>query len=213
MSIIDVAADLASPVAPGVSEIWALGRGSSAPDARVRVVPVVTPGGIEAVAAQIGVHRAAGGIAVVAITPGGMGFPLVPWAVSPIPELCAREEIALMIAVGAADVFPWADLVAFARTYPRLAVIATGAPLAGPTAAKAMDATANLILDTSGPGAGAHAAGLALRAGTYRVAFGSGRSRTNAADAVAGLGEVDAAAVLAGTATHLAAGTWSKTFL
>ena len=215
MPLVDIAAANAVTTIPAdVTEAWRV-EASYPVDRRVRRIPVLTPGSIADIESQIGGYRDDGGNAVVAIRPDakGMAFPLVPWAVTPIPEYCAREEMALMVILDRNDPFPWADLVAFARTYPRLAVIAIGAPLEGPAASKALDATANLVLDSSGSGAGARAANLAATHGAYRFAYGSGSAPVRSADVVVGLSEDDATMVRAGTARHLADGTWSSTFL
>lgn len=215
MRVIDIAADHLLTLAEGVAEGWHLGPGEGAPDANRHAIPVIHPGGIEEVEAMVRAHRSAGGIEVVAICPNvaGKTFPLVPWAVSPLPEFCAREEIALMISCAGGDAFPWADVVAFARAYPRLAVVAPTAPLDGPAAGKALDATANLIFASSGARLPAAAASLAATRGAHRMAYGSGSSPHAIADVVASLDSEAAELVASGTAGHLAAGTWSTTFL
>src|SRR5438067_1108134 len=81
--------------------------------------------------------------------PHGRSCPLVWSAVSPVPEYCAREELALVIDFRSeAPAYPWSEIVDFARAYPRLAVVALAAPLQGPTAGRALDAASNLVLET-----------------------------------------------------------------
>jgi hypothetical protein len=182
----------------------------------VREYLVTLPDAMNVLPGRLSAIRARGGPAVVMLCPGpaGHGFPLESWAVSPVPEFCEREELALAVDYGAAP-FPWSEVVAFARAYPRLALLVLGAPLGGPTAMRALDATANIVLDTSA--IGAHetnaVAAIARAGGAYRLAYGSGESRVSPSEIEATLRPEDAATVFSGTAAHLHAGTWASTFL
>jgi hypothetical protein len=229
MTRIDINADASVPPVDGVTEAWVVDAEAAAADpARRRDRPafpitvrshlVVLPGRFSDLEAGVAAHRANGGPAVIRIRPGpgGHGYPLVSWAISPLPEYCAREELALAIDFGGGERgYPWSELVDFARGYPRLAVVALAAPLSGPTAGRALDATANLILDTSAAAAkDAVAVGeLAVSRGAYRLAYGTGTARMPVAAILDHVAAADAAIILSGTAGHLAAGTWSATYL
>lgn len=178
---------------------------------------VTLPNALGTLGDRLKARRAQGAPAIVRLCPGGAGhgFPLVSWAVSPIPEFCEREELALAVDYGG-SVFPWSDVVAFARAYPRLVVLALGAPLGGPTAERALDATPNLVLDTAGLATAADLPALAamVRAcGAYRVAYGSGESRVDIAEIERVLPPPEIATVFSGTAGHLYAGTWASEYL
>jgi hypothetical protein len=226
MPLVDINARCDTPLGHGVTEAWVVHRRAPPPgredaavtDPRMRRYFAATPAAVDDLERGIADHRAGGGLAVVRIFPGGEGdgYPLAPWAVSPIPEYCAREELALVVDYRPArGEFPWREIVDFARAYPRLAVVALAAPLGGPTAGRALAATANLILDTSALAAGdiAVLAGLAASRGAWRLAYAGGPASLPAAAIAAGVDRADADLILAGTAGHLAAGTWSSSFL
>jgi hypothetical protein len=227
--VIDINACATAPIAADIGEAWVMDpRAATADPAKLEELPgadprarpclVAMPGPLAGLERRVAAYRAAGGPAVLRICPGpkGHGYPLEPWALSPIPEFCAREELALAIDFqpGPNDL-PWSGIVGFARAYPWLAVIVLAAPLGGPTAARALDAAANLVLDTAGATKADEAAipGLVRACGAYRLAYASGDARVPAPQVSAGLDPADAAAVLSGTASHLAAGTWSATYL
>jgi hypothetical protein len=181
---------------------------------------VAMPGPIEELERRVVAHRAAGAPGVVRICPGpeGHGYPLEPWALSPLPEYCEREDLALVIDVGAPAAgagFPWAEIVRFARAYPGLAIAALAAPLVRPTAARALDVAPNLVLETSAlsKADAAEFAELVRSHGAYRFAYGSGAGGSDTAFVAGALDAADADVVLAGTASHLAEGTWGATYL
>lgn len=229
MPIVDINADANGPLGEDITEAWVMHPRAAeadpatlpaAPfsDSRVRPYLVAVPGRLAELERRVAAHRANGGPAVVRICPGphGHGYPLVSWAVSPLPEYCAREELALVIDFrSAAPAYPWSEIVEFARAYPRLAVVALAAPLHGPTAGRALDATSNLVLETSAlKAAEASELGeLATTRGAYRLAYGTAATRTPAAVVSAFVAPADADSILAGTAGHLARGTWSTTYL
>ena len=167
---------------------------------------------------RVAAYRAAGAPDVVRICPGpdGHGYPLEAWAVSPIPEYCDAENLALIVDVGhPAGGFPWPEIVGFARAYPRLAVVAIGAPFRGPTAARALDATPNLVLETSAfvEADTADFARAVRSGGAYRFVYGSGETGLDASVVAGALDDADSEIVLAGTAGHLGGGTWALTYL
>jgi len=229
MPLVDINADAGTPPGDRVTEAWVMRVGGvqtevlpladrPISDVRVRPYLVAVPGSLAELEQRVASYRANGGPAVIRICPGphGHGYPLVSWAVSPIPEFCAREELALVVDFRTGSrTFPWREIVDFARAYPQLVVVALAAPLNGPTAARALDAAPNLVLDTSAlEVADANELGeLARTRGAYRIAYGSGAARIPAATVLANIAEADADVILAGTAAHLAAGTWSATYL
>lgn len=229
MPLVDINADANAPPGEDVTEAWVMDpraaradpatlTGAPVSDLRVRPYLVAVPGRLAELERRVADHRSNGGPAVIRICPGpaGHGYPLAGWAVSPLPEYCAREELALVIDFRSpAPAFPWAEIVDFARAYPRLAVVAVAAPLCGPTAGRALDATANLVLETSALAVAeaAELGELARTRGAYRLAYGSGTARTPAAAIRANVVPADADIILAGTAGHLGDGTWSTTYL
>jgi len=185
---------------------------------RLRPCLVAMPGPLDELERRLADHRRAGAPAVIRICPGaqGHGYPLESWALSPLPEFAEREELALIVDYGAAEGgYPWSEVVKFARDYPRLPIAALGAPLDGPTAARALDATPNLILETSAfiGKAGSGLSDLVRACGAYRFAHGSGGARAPVSALVEAIEAGDAEIVLAGTADHLANGTWGSTYL
>jgi hypothetical protein len=229
MPLLDINAEANAPLGEGVTEAWIMHPGAvqadparleewTASDMRMRPYLVAVPGRLAELERRVAAYRARGGPAVIRICPGpyGHGYPLVSWAVSPIPEYCAREELALVIDFRSEPpAYPWSEIVDFARAYPRLAVVALAAPLCGPTAGRALDATSNLVLETSALKAAdaAELGELAATRGSYRLAYGSGTARMPAAAIAANVAPAAADIILAGTAGHLAAGTWSATYL
>ena len=183
----------------------------------IRACLVAMPGPIGELERRVAAHRAAAAPAVLRLCPGPERheFPLEPWAVSPIPEYCEREEIAIAIDFATtATGYPWAEVVRFARAYLRLSVIALGPPLNGSTPGRALDAAPNIILETSGGDAeGTEIARLVGSHGAYRFAYGSGAARRAPLAVARGLAEADAKVVLAATADQLATGKWAAMHL
>lgn len=178
-----------------------------------RSVLVGMPGGLKELEHRLGRYRAAGAPAVLRLFPGrsGHNYPLEPWAISPLPELADREELTLLIDMGRpGDAFPWAEMVRFARDYPRLPMMALGAPLAGPLAPRALDTAPNLLIDTSGlaPENLQAFAPLVATHGAFRFAYGSAGRGVGLAQIAAVLGEDDARAIAGGTADEIARAEW-----
>jgi hypothetical protein len=229
MPLVDINADANTVPGDDVTEAWVMDPraaqrdpafldGTSVLDTRMRPYLVAVPGRLADLERRVAAHRASGGPAVIRICPGplGHGYPLVSWAVSPVPEYCAGEELALVIDFRSQPpAYPWSEIVDFARAYPRLAIVALGAPLHGPTAGRALDATSNLVLDTSSLGAAdaIDLGELARTRGAYRLAYGTGIARMPPTAVAANVAPADADIILAGTAKHLGDGTWSTTYL
>ena len=195
-----------------------LGLDANKRAASIRVCLVAMPGPIQELERRVAAHRAVGAPAVLRLCPGpgGHGFPLEPWAVSPIPEYCEREEMS--VAVDFADAplgYHWAEIVRFAREYPRLPIVALGSPLSGPTPARALDAAPNLILETSAPGASQsdQISALVRSHGAYRFAYGSGTAGSAPEVIASALGAADKQIVFSETADQLGNGTWAATHL
>ena len=229
MRRVDINGHPGNAAADGVDETWVMNPAARQGDpaaydgampavANVREYLVAMPTTVADLAKRVAARRATGTPAVVRICPGaaGHGYPLEAWAVSPIPEFCEREELSVAVDFGNIAYYPWSEIVAFARTYPRLAVIALATPLGGPTAMRALDATPNLVFDTSGIATAADLtafAELVRTCGAYRVAFGSGIAKTKPAELARVLSAADAATVFLETAAHLDVGTWASEFL
>lgn len=227
MRRIDVNGRLGSAAAALIDETWvanpaALNGDPAAHDAmalgpRLREYLVAQPMDLRSLSDRLQRWRAGGAPAVVRLCPGptGHGYPLEPWATSPLPEFCERGDLALAFDYSGTP-FPWSEVVAFARAFPRLALLALGAPLAGPAAPRAMDAAPNLIFDTSAVSSERDLPALyalVRRCGAYRLTYGSGAGGLGAGEIEAVLRPEDAAMVLYGTAEHLLAGTWASQYL
>jgi hypothetical protein len=83
--------------------------------------------------------------------PGRGGYPLVDWVLSPLPELCAREDVAVVLEFEPAPI-AWDDVVRFARAFPTVPMVVAGVSLARDSAAPAaLDVAANLVLQVVAP--------------------------------------------------------------
>ena len=96
------------------------------------------------------------GSGAVRLCPVRDGYPLVDWLLSPLPELCEREGVALVLDF-APGAIPWSDVVTFARSFPTVPMVVLGVE-GDRVAGAALDATANLVL---------HGAGVASLAATF----------------------------------------------
>jgi len=226
---VDINGRAGRTIANGIDETWVMDAkarrgdpvqhdGATATAPNVREYLATLPNAMVTLPDRLRAARSRGAPAIVRLCPGvgGHGFPMESWAVSPIPEFCEREELALAIDYEGAPAFPWSEVVAFARAYPRLAVLVLGAPLAGPTASRALDATANLVLDTSGLATAADLPALAemvRHCGAYRVAYGSGETAVGVGEIERVLRSEDASVIFSGTAAHLHAGSWASEYL
>ena len=132
------------------------------------------------------------------------------------PLLTRREAIAVLVDPGPSPAaYPWTGIMRLARDHASLVVVALAAPLGGPTAARALDAAPNLILETSGMDAyaGDDLGRLVDMAGAHRFVYGSGDRAVAPVVVNAVLSEDVAAVVLSGTADRIDAGTWGATYL
>jgi hypothetical protein len=137
---------------------------------------------------------------VVRLCPTAHGYPLLDWVLTPLPELCARERMAMMLDFTPGEP-PWRELVELARRHPALPLVVVGGSMSMYTVPAVLDATANVILDACGlPDLGA-------KFGVHRFVWGSAGSPDRMRD------ERAVAAALAGTAAALAAGTYAETYL
>jgi hypothetical protein len=232
MRVVDVDR-IGTPPAPiAVDEAWVVdpadrrsglpgrtGPTASAPGGRAqRPQLVVRPGPIAELEVDVAQNRAAGGPRIVRLCPGPSehDFPLEPWVLSPLPEYCDREGIAVLVDPGPAPVsFPWSGIVRLARDHPSLVIVALAVPLGGPAAARALDAAPNLVLETSGltDETTDDLGRLVEVAGAYRFTYGSGDRRIPALAIEACLARDDAQEVLAGTADLIDRGAWGATYL
>jgi hypothetical protein len=177
----------------------------------VLVPPTGAPGALER-AQEI---AASATLRVVRLCPHGHGYPLVDWTVSPLPELCDRERMAMLLDFAPSDP-PWRDIVDLARRHPALPLVAIGR-LTGAThtVPAVLDATANVLVDLSGHPDPRAVPGLVATFGAHRFVWGSGGSPGAMAgrSRLEGLAEEDGAAILGGNAAALGAGTYAETFL
>jgi hypothetical protein len=173
----------------------------------VLVPPTGAPGALER-ALRIAASAA---LRVVRLCPRGHGYPLVDWTVSPLPELCARERMAMVLDFAPGDP-PWRDIVDLARRHPALPLVVIGGPAgAVHTMPAVLDATANVLVDVSGHPDLRAIPALVAAFGSHRFVWGSGGKR----EAVAGRSRLDGLgdAILGSNAAALGAGTYTERFL
>lgn len=203
-------------------ERWADGAGEAPADrpspGGLRRQLVVLPGPIGPLEQRLSRYLDAGAPALVRICPGleRHGYPLAAWSVGVVPEVCRREGLALAVDSSAMGGYPWVDLVSFARRYPGLPCVAIAAPLDDHTAAAALDATPNLILETSAVTDAATLGTLTSLVnghGAHRFVYGSGERAQDAPPPWQDLPDEAAMALASGTAELLDARAWADTYL
>ena len=146
----------------------------------------------------------------------GHGYPLVDWVLSPLPELCEREDLVIAIDYLEGAVHPpWDEVVRFARAYPRVPMLLLGAAIdANPAAPAALDASANLVYEISNVQDPRALAALVDHFGSHRFVFGSGSTASwEQRVPAAVIDEPDRSAILSGTADALDSGAWGATYL
>jgi hypothetical protein len=119
---------------------------------------------------------------VVRICPSGHDYPLASWVLSPLPELLARADFALLLDFEPTPI-RWQEAVPFAREYPSLPIVILAVnPHANRTLPAALDAAPNLLAQLAGSGAPHELGRLVRTFGTSRFVFGSGGSDDGARD-------------------------------
>lgn len=141
------------------------------------------------------------------------GFPLRPWVLSPLPEHCEREGLALALDYWGADAPDWVEVVEFARAYPPLPMVLLGRSLLNELAAPAaLEAAPNLIVETSEfcP----RLCDLVSEFGAHRFIYGSGAFAATANQAAPAPAEdVAAERILVENARELESGRWREDYL
>lgn len=142
----------------------------------------------------------------------GHGYPLVDWVLSPLPESCERENLALATDYQNSQI-PWTEMVGFARSFLAVPMIVIGAAVGDDrTLSAALQVAPNLIVELSGLCAADALPPLLEQFGAHRFAFGSGARSTQELTPL----QYDPtllAVVLPGTADALADGTWRDSYL
>lgn len=154
---------------------------------------------------------------VVRLCPGGHRYPLADWVLTPLPELCQRERLALMLDFEP-DPVRWDETVAFARSYPSLPMVLLDAEIGADRALPAaLDAAPNLLLHVGRLCSLEDLIRLTDAYGPSRFAWGSGHPEADAArESIAAaerLGGEVRAAILHGNAQALQDGSYAETFL
>ncbi len=225
MRIVDVAARPGHAF-EGSDEAWvvqesALGseplESPGSTQAGERPVVVLIPGDVGVIRDRLSRWAGAGAPRIARIHPGvgGHGYPLVDWLLPPLPEVLDRDGWALGVDPGDSRPYPWEPLVALARRYPALPVVALGAPLGDRTAMRALDSTGNLLLAVAGGLDDRALTALALvvrQAGAHRVVAGSG-ARSGAPPLPTGLDTDALTAMASGTADAIGSGRWRDQWL
>jgi hypothetical protein len=153
---------------------------------------------------------------VVRLSPTTHRYALADWVLSPLPELCDREGVSILLDF-APSVVPWPAVVAFARAYPRLPMVVLDADLAHDRSLPAaLDVAPNLICAVVDSPSSARLEHLCAVFGSHRFvsasAEGSGETFAEIARAPT-LGDATRHAVLSGNAEALADGTYADTYL
>jgi hypothetical protein len=187
-------------------------EGSTLSAVQVALPPVSEPGGLSLATRLAASTRCR----ALRICPAGHGYPLLGWVLSPLPELCAREHIALLLDFGD-EATPWRDVVELARAFPALPLVALGGLLDGDrTVPAVLDATANVVVELSRARDAGGVAELAGRFGAHRFVWGSGGSREalqQRAELMHGLDEAARESVLNHNAVALGDGTYAARYL
>jgi hypothetical protein len=176
----------------------------------VLVPPTGAPRGLRRV-----IDTAERGGRVVRICPATHSYPVAGWVLSPIPEVCERYDLALLIDFDLQQPM-WQEVVEFARSFPRVPMVLLAEALdRDPVAAAALDVTANLLLQLTPD---CHSVShLVSIFGPARFVHGTGhRPLPDSGDVWAsleGLRDDDRHAVLVGNAQLLADGAYAGTFL
>jgi hypothetical protein len=189
-------------------------------DSRLCPIPVLGPPAVHpGIVARARRQAASGSPRVVGLRPARDAYPLADWVLSPLPEICDREQLSLILDYVGAPI-PWLEIVPFARRYPGLPMLLLGAAVGGDQAAPAaLDAAANLVLGVGRLRAARDLVRLVDVFGSQRFAYASGTSTT--AQGVTRLREIRATeldeeaerGVLGGTAAALAEGRYAGAFL
>ena len=165
--------------------------------------------------AERGMHAGSSGACrMVRLCPGpkGHGYPLVDWVISPLPETCERENVALAIDYQDSGI-PWSEVVSFARAYPAVPMIVTGAAVGEDrTIQAALPVAPNLVIELSGLRTGQGLAPLVERFGAHRFVYGSG-GRGSETRIPRELAPSVLEALVAGTADAIESGAWRETYL
>jgi hypothetical protein len=153
---------------------------------------------------------------VVRLCPTGHGYPLIDWVLSPLPELCERERISLILDFQPAGV-PWDDVVRFARRFASLPMVLLGVRVGvDRVAPAALDNAANLVLEVREIGDPDGFAHLVDTYGASRFVWGTGGTPDGvvARDVIRLRLDREAAdAVLSGNAEALASGDYGNAYL
>jgi hypothetical protein len=161
---------------------------------------------------------ASAGCRVIRLCPGGHRYPLLDWVLSPVPELCEREGVAVLLDF-APDAVKWAEAVTFARRYSPVPMVILETELeADRVVPAALDAAPNLLLHIGRPLAVQNLLYLVGVFGSYRFVWGSSEGADadvarRAIENAEGLDEEDRTAILSGNAQALQNGAYAEAWL
>jgi hypothetical protein len=196
---------------PALSEGWVCGPVT----ARLRRQPLVAPPIDEDAISAVLAERAAGACPLVRLRPGQPGdeYPLAPWVLSPLPEWCEREGLAIAVDYGPSmGAAAWAEVVAFARSYPAVPIVLLGAALSRRVVPAALDAAVNLIIEASESTNPEDLYRLVVTYGRHRFALGNA-GPAGGDGVLSSLSPADAEAVGGGVARGLDDGSWRRDHL
>jgi hypothetical protein len=90
---------------------------------------------------------------VVRFCPLAHGYPLLDWILEPLPELCARYGVAMLLDFEGGSV-PWGPVSDFAREFPSVPVVVVGADVVRDRSVPAvLDRTSNVVVTLASEGA------------------------------------------------------------
>jgi hypothetical protein len=161
---------------------------------------------------------AAAGHRLVRLCPTTHRYVLVDWVLSPLPELCAREGLAILLDFDPEPV-SWRDVVALGRAFPSLPLVVLGVEVgADRSIPSVLDAAPNVVCAVAELATPEDLARLCKHFGASRFVCESG-DRTDGKDVIAAIAAsnllaADARdAVLHANAEALARGAYAEAFL
>jgi hypothetical protein len=158
----------------------------------------------------------AGAPRVLRLRPGAAehGFPLVDWAVEPLPAVCEREGYALALDYSASAPLPLTEIAGFACSAPEVPLLLLGDRLCEqPAIWRLLERCPNVLLQITNRAKHEDLAAGIETFGAHRFVYGSGGAGNANEALIGGLDEADRTALLSGNARLLDSLTWREKWL